>query len=117
MRREVFEPGDLVLLRNSRVEQEANRKSKPRYLGPYKIVRRTRGGSYVLQELDGAYWRQTVAAFRLLPYITRNDPILDELASVPDEEDPLPLISSDTSTTTSSENTYSSSSESVLSYA
>lgn len=64
MRNRIFEPGDLVLVRNSRIEMEANRKSKPRYLGPYQVYRHTRGGSYVLQELDGAIWRQPVAAFR-----------------------------------------------------
>lgn len=68
---------------------EANRKSKPRYLGPYQVYRHTRGGSYVLQELDGAIWRQPVAAFRLLPYISRDDPVLEDLMQDPDEEPPL----------------------------
>jgi len=48
-----FKPGDLVLICNSQVEKELDRKSKPRYLGPYEVVRRTQGGSYVLKEMDG----------------------------------------------------------------
>ena len=67
----IFKPGDLVLVRNSQVEKELDKKSKPRYIGPYQIVRQTQGGSYVLQELDGAISRRGVAHFRLLPYIAR----------------------------------------------
>ena len=113
MRKEVFSPGDLVLIRNSRVEQEANCKSKPRYLGPYKIYRQTKGGSYVLQELDGAFLRQAIAAFRLLPYVSRDDPVLEEFADIPDEEEPLPAnqpVSEEADPTSSSND------ESQLSY-
>ena len=46
-------PGSLVLVRNTTVEKELDRKSKPRYLGPYKVLRRTQNGSYALTELDG----------------------------------------------------------------
>ena len=67
----VFEEGDLVLVRNSQVEKELDKKHKPRYLGPFQIVRRTKGGSYVLKELDGTVSRRGVAHFRLLPYVPR----------------------------------------------
>lgn len=73
------QPGELVLVRNTTIEKSMNRKCKPRYLGPYQVVRRTLGGSYVLQELDGAIWRQKVAAFRLLPYVTRDGGQLEQL--------------------------------------
>jgi transposase InsO family protein len=66
------QPGDLVLVRNSRVEKELDRKTKPRYLGPFEVVRRTAGGSYVLKELDGTISKRGVAAFRLLPYHARD---------------------------------------------
>ncbi|KAH7917309.1 hypothetical protein BV22DRAFT_1188370 [Leucogyrophana mollusca] len=45
MRREEYKPEDLVLL-------------KPRYLGPSEVVQRTKGGSYVLQEMDGTISRR-----------------------------------------------------------
>ena len=68
-----YEDGTLVLVRNTAVEKEMDRKSKPRYLGPYEVVRRTRNGAYILQELDGTVWKQAVAAFRIVPYISRDD--------------------------------------------
>jgi hypothetical protein len=38
-----------------------------------RLNRRTKGGSYVLKELDGSILKQGVAAFRLLPYVSRHD--------------------------------------------
>ena len=67
-----FAPGALVLVRNSRVEKELDRKTKPRYLGPMVVVRRTYGGSYILAELDGTVSKIRYAAFRLLPYHPRS---------------------------------------------
>ena len=37
------------------------------------VVRRTKGGSYLLAELDGAISKFRFAAFRLLPYFPRNN--------------------------------------------
>lgn len=67
-----FSPGDLVLVRNTRIEMEANRKAKPQYLGPLAVVRRTTGGSYKLTELDGAISSHRYRAFRLVPYFPRS---------------------------------------------
>lgn len=76
-----YEPGDLVLVRNSRLESTINRfKTQPRYIGPYEVHRKTKGGSYVLKELDGTQIAERFAAFRLLKYIYRDDPILYEMA-------------------------------------
>jgi hypothetical protein len=42
---------------------ELNRKSKPRYLGPMIVIRRTEKGAYVLAEMDGAVTKTSYAAF------------------------------------------------------
>jgi transposase InsO family protein len=68
-------PGDLVLLKNMKHigSVSLDLKVADRYLGPYEIHRRNRGGAYELKELDGTHFKQSpIAAFRLLPYITRN---------------------------------------------
>lgn len=75
-----YEQGTLVLVRNSGIEKSMDRKSKPRYLGPYRVIRRTKGGVYALEELDGAQWKSRIAASRIMPYISRGDPRLCYLA-------------------------------------
>jgi hypothetical protein len=67
-----FKEGDLVLVRNSSVEHTLSSKTKPRYGGPMVVVRRTRRGSYILAELDGAVSSNRYAAFRLVPYFPRS---------------------------------------------
>jgi hypothetical protein len=76
----IFKSGDLVLIRNSQIEKELDKKSKPRYLGPYQIVRQTKGGSFVVQELDGTISRHGVAQFRLVPYVTREGLLLKNVS-------------------------------------
>ena len=66
-----YSPGDLVLVRNTPVEKELNRKTKPRYLGPYKVVKQNSGHNYVLEELDRSELARPVAAFRVIPSIIR----------------------------------------------
>lgn len=75
-----YESGTLVLVRNSEIEKSLDRKSSPRYLGPFEVVRRTQGGAYILKEIDGSLWRNKVAAFRVIPYISRDDQRLKLLA-------------------------------------
>ena len=84
--KENLDPGTLVIMRNSAKDKSLDRKYSPRYLGPYEVVRRTKGGSYVLKELDGAVMRQGVAAQRLLPYLSRDDARLNQLALEHDED-------------------------------
>jgi transposase InsO family protein len=88
MRRLEYKKGELVLLRNSGQEMRLNRKTKPRYLGPYEVCRKTKGGSYVLKELDGTILHEGAAAYRLLPYVSRhNRSLLREIAREIAEEE------------------------------
>jgi hypothetical protein len=84
--------GELVLVRNSRFEMELNHfKITPRYLGPYQVHKRTRNGAYVLKELDGTIHQTRYAAFRIISYIQREDPMLSpppEATNIQHEETP-----------------------------
>ena len=82
----VFKPNDLVLIRNSRVEMELDKKTKPRYLGPYEIHKQTKAGSYVIKELNGAISRRGIAQFRLIPYIARDTQILQDIELQEEEQ-------------------------------
>jgi hypothetical protein len=66
-----FQPGAYVLVRNLKVEYELSKKTKPRYLGPMVVVCRTKGGSYMLAELDGTISKLRFAVFCIIPYYPR----------------------------------------------
>jgi hypothetical protein len=66
-----FTKGDLVLVRNTAIEKVLNRKMRPRYIGPYVVLARNRGGAYILCELDGTVLDRPTAAFRVIPYFAR----------------------------------------------
>jgi hypothetical protein len=63
-----FQPGDLVLVRNSSVDSDIGGKTAPRYLGPMLVLRRNRNSAYRLAELDRAISKLHYAVFRLVPY-------------------------------------------------
>jgi hypothetical protein len=65
--------GDLVLVRNSSIEKRLDRKTKPRYLGPFEVVRRTERGNYVLKDLNGVVSPRAIGGRRIYPYIARDD--------------------------------------------
>jgi hypothetical protein len=67
-----FKPGAYVLVRNSKVEYELSHKTKPHYLGPMIVVCHTKGGAYILAELDGVVSKLCYVVFCLLPYLPRN---------------------------------------------
>jgi len=66
-----FEVGSLILVRNSHIEKELNHKTKPCFLGPMVVVHRTKGGAYILAELNGAISRLRYAAFQIIPYLAK----------------------------------------------
>jgi hypothetical protein len=78
--RTIYHSGELVLIRNTQVEKNLDRKVKPRYVGPVRVVRKTKGGSYQLEELDGTPLSKNIGAFRIIPYIARNEKVLKALA-------------------------------------
>ncbi|KJA25398.1 hypothetical protein HYPSUDRAFT_110290, partial [Hypholoma sublateritium FD-334 SS-4] len=64
-----FTPGTLVLVKNSCFHKGLTNKTKPRYLGPMVVIRCTKGGLYILGELDGTLSKLRFAAFHLMPYL------------------------------------------------
>ena len=64
-------PGDLVLIQNSKIESEASRKPKPRYMGQMVVVWRMKGGSHVLVELDGAIVMDHACAVHLVEGLSK----------------------------------------------
>jgi hypothetical protein len=44
---------------------------RPRYLGPYIIISCNTGGAYVLAKLDSTILKNTIGAFRVIPYHPR----------------------------------------------
>lgn len=75
LQKEEYKKGELVLIRNVAIETEVSstHKTDDRYLGPYEVVRKNKGGAYILKELDGTLFsKNPTAAFRLMPYITRS---------------------------------------------
>ncbi len=67
---------DLVLIRNSSVNNTHSHKMKPHYFGPMVVVQKTCNRAYCLAKLDGAISCLHFAAFRLVPYHARSRSVI-----------------------------------------
>ena len=83
----VDNPHNHSCVRNSRIEESLNRKTKPRYIGPMVVVRKTIGTSYVVTELDGTESQLRVAGFRLIPYFPRTSTSILIISDVAEDKD------------------------------
>jgi hypothetical protein len=96
-----FDPGDIVLVRNTVDEGSLSGRNRDRWWGPLIVVRRTKGGSYIVCEFNGAVWQKKIGQFRVIPYeqrqklsigsrieelIDTSREMLDQLENEPEED-------------------------------
>ena len=74
LRADDFNIGDLVLLHNTKLDKDMSHKLAFKWLGPFRIKEAyTENGTFILEELDGAQIRGTIAGNRLKHFIVRQD--------------------------------------------
>jgi hypothetical protein len=66
-----FEPGDVVLVRNTVDEGSLSGRNRDRWWGPLIVVRRTKGDAYIVCEFNGVVWQKKIGKFRVIPFQQR----------------------------------------------
>jgi len=61
--------GSLMLIQNYHVKKELNCKTKACYLGPMVVIHLSKGGAYVLAEMNGTVSRLQYSSFHVVPYL------------------------------------------------
>jgi hypothetical protein len=64
----LFEPGDVVLVRNTVDKGSLSGRNRDRWWGPVIVVQRTKGGAYIICECNRAVWQKKIGHFRVIPY-------------------------------------------------
>ena len=82
-----FKPGALVLVRNSRIEESLNHKTKPWYTGPVVVICKTPGTLYIVTELNGTQSQLHVAGFQLIPHFPCTQSLTPIISNLRDNED------------------------------
>ena len=92
MKRGAYKRGELVLVVDEALRNQAGRKGALQWLGPYAVVQQRASGAFVLQELDGAVLKQLVAWKRLKSYVPRRglEPVVRSAKWLVDKDD-IPL--------------------------
>jgi hypothetical protein len=67
-----FQLERLVLVRFTQFEKTVSSKMKARYLGPMVVIRRTKGGVYLVAEMNSAMFQERIAVFRVIHYEARH---------------------------------------------
>lgn len=76
--KEPFPNGSYVMV----IDPRRSKKTEPFYLGPFKVLRRNRGGAYLLLDTDGSLFHRSVAPSQLK--LVSKDPKHDALSFVVD---------------------------------
>ncbi|KAJ7134184.1 hypothetical protein C8R44DRAFT_610418, partial [Mycena epipterygia] len=66
-----FKPGDIVIVRNTVDEESLSGRNRDCWWGPLMVVRRTRGGTYIMCKFNGVVWQKKIGKFRVIPYQQR----------------------------------------------
>lgn len=83
---QTFVPGNLVMVRNPKVDGGLRDKVNERYIGPMVVVRQTLGGSYIVKQMDDVVWKEKIAAKRLVAYRRRRELPMSHFRDLTQEE-------------------------------